>query len=122
MKFDGIRGPNGPMAQESADHPVNDGRAVAHDLVGREQVVHDVVVVASVESNIVAAAFGNGADYREGAIAVEGGDLDCASVLDLAEAAPKFDRQVDAADGGLKVKAEEADDIRHETTVFEELL
>src|SRR3954451_5074803 len=99
MQLDRFRCPDGPVAQESADHSANNGRGTSLNFVRRDEVDYDVVVVAGVKSDIIAATFGNGADHGECAITVEGGNLDCASVFNLTKAAPKFDWKLDAADG-----------------------
>ena len=62
------------------------------EFVRIEQVGDDVVVVAGVEGDVIAAAFGYGADDGECAVAVERGDFDRAGVWDFAEAAPEIVR------------------------------
>ena len=75
---------------------------------GRQQVEHDVVVVAGVQRD---ALFGAGRDHAahhvERAVAVEGRHLDGDDVVDGGEAAPELRRQRDAADRGLQVEADQ---------------
>src|SRR4029078_5075866 len=77
------------------------------EVVLSNQIANDVVVVTGVEGDVVAAAFGSGADDDRRAVTVERGDFDRASVFDLAKAAPELYWHVDAADGRLEVETEE---------------
>src|SRR3954453_17535241 len=92
--------------QAAHDAPVFVGEAVR-----REQVEHDVVVITGVERDVVAARVGDGADNVDGLVPVERRDLYGDDVLDLGEPSPERIRQDPAADGGLKVKADDRDDV-----------
>src|SRR6476620_8150044 len=108
------------MAQKSADHAANNGRGSIFELVRRKKVAHDVVVVASVEGDVVAATFGYGANDGECAVAIKGGDFDGAHIWDVAEVTPEFIGEFDAADGGLQVEAKNVDDAGNRPAVIEE--
>ncbi len=57
--------------------------------------------------------FGHGPDDVEGPVAVEGSDLDGDDPFDFGEPPPEAIRQVRAADGLLKVEADERDHLGH---------
>ena len=78
---------------------------------------HDVVVVAGVERDVVAAGLGDGADHVERLVAVERRHLDGDHVLDLGEPPPERVRQHAPADGRLQVEADQRDDLGHRAAV-----
>ena len=110
-KLDRPASPDGPMAQQPSDDPSLDLPAADREPVRSEQVEHDVVVVAGVEGDVVAPGFGDGPDDVEGPVAVERSDLDGDDRLDFGEPPPEAIRQVRAADGLLKVEADERDHL-----------
>ena len=59
----------------------------------RDEVADDVVVVAGVERDVVAARFGDGADHVERLIAIERRDLDRHDPRNLRETPPERVRQ-----------------------------
>ena len=64
--------------------------AVAHEGEGRQQVQHDVVVVAGVERDaLLGAGRDHAADHVQRAVAVEGRHLDRDHVVDFGEAPPE---------------------------------
>src|SRR5687768_13173925 len=63
--------PNRPVAQQPANDPAFDRLVAGRDAVRREQVHHDVVVVARVQRDVIAPRLGDGADDVERLIAVE---------------------------------------------------
>ena len=89
----------------------------------REQIEHDVVVVAGVERDAVGGAgLDHAAHDVEGAVAVERRDLDRDHVLDRREAAPERHRQHDAADGRLQVEADQRNLPRDRLRVRDQLV
>ena len=97
--------------------------AVALHRERREQVEHDVVVVAGVERDAVLGARGHhAADHVERAVAVEGRHLDRDDVVDRGEAAPELHRQGNAADRGLQVEADQRDHLRDRLAVRDQLV
>lgn len=106
--FDGLLGPDGPLAEEAAD----DAEGSAFDLERSDEVVDDVVVVAGVEGDLVGAAGGgDAAEDIDGLIAIEGGHFDGDDVFDFGEAPPEGIGQKASADGGLEVEADDGDDL-----------
>ena len=79
------------------------------EAVGREQIEDDVVVVAGVERDVVAAGFGDGADDIDRLVAVEGRHLDGDDVANFREAAPEREREHASADRGLKIETDDAE-------------
>jgi hypothetical protein len=110
-EFDGAAGPNGPLAQEAADDAALDHAVVGFEAKGGEEIGDDVVIVAGVEGNIIAAGFGDGADYVDGLIAIEGSNFYRENIFDLGESPPEFIGQEASADGRLQVKADDRGDI-----------
>jgi len=100
---DGSVGPDAPLAEEAA---VDVARASGEGERG-EEVGEDVVVVAGVEGNVVAAGSEDGADDVECAVAVEGGDFDGDKLRDVGERAPERVTENAAADGGLQIETDE---------------
>ena len=80
----GVRA-DAPLAEEPA---VDVARAAA-ERERREEVGEDVVVVAGIESDVVAAGLQHGADDVESAVAVERGDLDGDEFGEVGERAKK---------------------------------
>src|SRR6516162_10917883 len=70
----GAARPDRPMTQKPADHPALHGLFFHLKDVRRQQVHNNVVIVAGIESDIVAARFGYGTDNVEGLVAVERGN------------------------------------------------
>ena len=100
------------MAEQSPDDPAFDLPASDGESIRREEVEHDVIVIACVKSDVVTPGFGDGSDDVDGSIAVERGDLDGDDILDFGEPAPEMIRQVRATNGFLKVKANQWNDTR----------
>ena len=103
----GGAGPDGPLAEESADDAAFDGPAARVEPKGSEEVGYDVVVVAGVKGDIVAAGFDEGADDVDGLVAIEGGDFDGDDVFDFGEAVPERMAEEPPANGWLQVKADQ---------------
>ena len=105
--------PDRPVAEQAAAEAHGDRPAVAHRGERRDEIEHDVVVVAGVERDAV---FGAGLDDAahdvERAVAVERRDLDRDDVLDRGEAGPERERPASqAADGRLQVEADQRDRV-----------
>src|SRR5256885_2132529 len=98
------------MAEKAADDSALDLFAVDGKNVRSEQVHYDVVVVAGVERN-VAAGFGDGADDVKSVVAIEGSDFDSGDIFDCGELAPEVIREDAATDGGLKIKADDGNNL-----------
>ena len=79
----------------------------------RQQVGHDVVVVAGVERNLAAASrFRHAAHDVERLVAIERRDLDGDDVGNPGELCPEGARQHASAHGRLQIKAEEGNFAR----------
>ena len=122
QEFHGLARPDRPVPQQPAHDAALDGAAAHVEAIRREQVEHDVVVVAGVERDVVAAGLGDGADDVERLVAVEGGDLDGDDVLDLHEPPPERERQHAAAHRGLQVEAHQRQNLRHGAAVGDQLV
>jgi hypothetical protein len=120
--LDGLLGPDAPVSEEATDDAAFDVTVADLEAEGGDEVGDDVVVVAGVEGDVVAAGLGDGADDVEGLVAVEGGHLDGDDVLDLGEAAPEGVGEGAAADGGLEVEADDGQDVGDGAAVGDELV
>jgi len=98
------------MAEEATDNAAFDLLAVHGKSVRREEVHHDVVVIAGVERN-VAAGFGDGADDIQSLVAIERSDFDGGDIFDFGEFAPEIVREDAATDGWLKIKADDGKNL-----------
>ena len=122
QQFDRLSRPDRPVAQQPADDPALDRAARPREAVRRQQVQHDVVVVAGVERDVVAARLGHGADDVERLVAVERRDLDGDDVLDLGEPPPERERQHAAAHRRLQVEAHDRQDLGDGAAVGDQLV
>src|SRR2546430_7647633 len=107
------------MAEEAADDAALDLFTVDGKNVRSEQVHDDVVVVSGVEGDF-AAGFGDGADDVKSLVTIEGSDFDGGDIFDFGELAPEFVREDAATDGGLKIKADDGNNLCDGATVREE--
>ena len=106
--------PDRPVAQEPTAETQRDRSAVAHDRVRRDQVQHDVIVVAGVEADaLFGVRFGDAAHHVERTVAIERCDLDRHHVVDLRKAAPEPRAERDPADAGLQIEADERNLVGH---------
>ena len=110
------------MPEQAADDAADDGAAGALEAERRHQVGDDVVVVARVERDVVAAGVDDRADDVERLVAVEGRDLDRDHALDLGEAPPEGVRERPAADGRLQVEADDRQALGDPRAVREEVV
>ena len=100
--------PDAPVAEQPAADAQRDGLAIPLQRERREQVRHDVVVVAGVERDaVLGACLDHAAQHVERAVAVERRDLDRHHVVDLRETPPEARRQMQSADRGLQVEAKQ---------------
>ena len=88
----------------------------------RQQIHHDVVVVAGVEREVVAACLSHGANDVESLVTVERGDFDGNRIVNLREASPERTGQQPAAGGGLKVETDQRDGLRDRAAVAQQLI
>ena len=87
-------GPVRPVAQQSAGHPQRHHLAPARKAIGRQQVRHDVVVIAGEQRDLaLPPRIGHRAHHVQRGVPVERRDLDRHHLLDLDEAAPEPVRQ-----------------------------
>ncbi len=99
------------------------GLAVDRDLVRRQEVEQDVVVVAGVERDLVGpSGLRHGAEHVERLVPVERRDFDGDDVRDLGERAPEIDGQHPPTDGRLEVEPDERDRVRHLAAVRDEVV
>lgn len=117
--FDGTAGPDSPLAKQTTDHSQPD----AIEVVDRQKVVDDVVVVARIDCDFTcAAAFRYSSHYVDGLVAVEGGDLDCYYVLDPGKLAPEGVAENATADGRLEIETDYGQDAGNSPGVGDELV
>ncbi len=123
-QFDRRLHPDAPVAEQPAlDAHASTARPFADSDERREQVEHDVVVVAGVERDAVGGAgLDHAAHHVERAVAVERRDLDGDDVLDRREAAPERHRQHEAADRRLQIEADQRDFARDRLRVRDQLV
>ena len=101
-------------ARETHASPVSSG------WIRRQQVAHDRVVVARVERDIGSTAVGHGAGDIQSAVAIEGRDFDRDDALDAEKRAPESSVEHPPAYGGLKVEADDRNDLGNQTAVLEQ--
>ena len=106
--------PHTPVAQQATLDAHGNGFAIAHERERRQEVQHDVVVIAGVKRH---ALFGLGGDhtanYIKRAVAVEWRHLDGHHVVDFAEAPPEINAKVNAAHGWLQVEPDQWHHLGH---------
>ena len=82
-------GPHGPVTEQAANDPALDGFVTRAEAPRREQIHYDVVIIASVERDVVAARFGYRADHVQSLLTVEGRHFDCDDAFDLGKPPPE---------------------------------
>ena len=122
VKLGRILCPHRPVAEQASDDSTFDDPAVDVEAKWRNQIDDYVVVVASVEGDVLAASFGDGPDDFKGLVPVEGGYLDGGHIFDFSEASPKRKRQHAPAGGRLKVKADQRDDLGNRAAVSKQFV
>ena len=79
------------MAEQAAAETQRDRPRLAHHGERRDEVEHDVVVVAGIERDaVLGAGLGNAAQHVERAVAIERRDLDGDDVVDRGEPGPEI--------------------------------
>ena len=119
-QLDGAARPHRPLAEQPA-HDARRALAVAERREGREQVEHDLVVVAGVERDVRAARIRDGAQHVERLIAIERRDLDRDHLRNLGEAAPELVAEHAPADRRLQVESEQRKHLADGAAVLEQL-
>ena len=104
-EFHGALRPDAPLAQQP---PGNESSAAA-EAKRREQIHDDVVVVAGIEGDILAAGRTDGANDVERLVAVERRDLDRHHLGNLGKRAPEPMRKDASAHGRLQVEPDQRD-------------
>ncbi len=108
--FDRAACPDAPVAEQTAADAHRDFGVAGLDDKRRQQIEHDVVVVAGVQRHpVLRAGSDDAANHIERAVAVERRHLDRDHVVDCREAAPELGRQRDAAHRRLQVEAHQRD-------------
>src|SRR5262249_55610326 len=99
------------------------GPAGKWNLVLRQEVNDDAIIVSRIESNVPGPArLGDRAYDIEGSVSIEGRDLDRQHVGDFHEPPPEVERKNPSPRGGLKIKAHEGDLSCHGPAMLNELL
>ena len=110
--------PHGPMSEQTAGEP----KRLSLKLELGEEVKNDVVVIARVKCNLACTA---GCRYTAqnilGCVAVERRDLDPDHALDLGKRSPKLKRKRLATNGGLKIKANDRNDLSNRANMSDKL-
>ena len=114
--------PDRPMAEQAAHDAALDPFSIHGETERREEVQHDVVVVASIKGYVVAAGFRNCANHIEGLVTIERRDFDGDNLLNLSKASPEGMRQHAPAHRGLQVEAEEREHFCNSSAVVQQLL
>ena len=118
-QLDGAARPDGPVAKEAADDSTFDNFSTDLKNEWREKIQDDVVVVAGVKGDVTA-RLGDGANYVERLITIKRSDFDGDDVFDFGKLSPEVVGENAAADRGLKIKADDGNDLRDGTAVSEE--
>src|SRR4051812_4906369 len=106
------------MSEQSAD----DAPVFAGEMMRREEIKDDVVVIAGVKRDVVAPGVGDGADHVDRLVAVERRHLDGDDVFDLGESTPEGVRQDTTTNGALEIKTDDGDHVGDSTGVGNELI
>src|SRR5689334_14663394 len=101
------------MAKQTADNP----SFIFSKTIRRDEIEHDVVIVASVKGDVIASRLDDGADNVNGLIAIEWRNLDGDDVCDFGKAPPKGEGQGASTDGGLKIKSNDGDSFCNSATM-----
>src|SRR5262252_7674324 len=101
------------MPKQTADNVSGNVLAPALEAKRSQQIHHDVVVVTSIESNIVTTGINNGPHDIQCLISVERSDFDCVDRVDFGKAPPKLTRQDATTNRRLEVKSEQREDFSH---------
>ena len=105
MELDCLLGPDGPMAEQAAHNVALDGLAVGAKAMWREQIEHDVVIVARVERDVMdPPRFGHRSHNLQRLIAIERRYFDRDNVRNFNETPPEFQRQQPPARRRLQIK------------------
>src|SRR5262245_12282035 len=110
------------MPEQTADDAAFDPLSAHGKAKRREEIKEDVVVVARVERDVIAADFRDSADHIERLVAIERRDLDGDDVLDPGKAPPERVRQHASAHRRLKVEAEQREDFGNAATVVKQFV
>src|SRR3954470_7525109 len=108
----GLVSPNGPMAQQSANNAALGRFSNRFKTERRDQIDHDVVIVAGVKRDVVAPAFNRGANHVNRLIPIEWRDFDRDDVFDLRKSPPKGIAQETATGGRLQIKTDDRKYLR----------
>ena len=120
-KFDRVSRPAGPMTQEAPGEPEPDRSGWAFHFVPGKQVLHDGVIISSVQGYRTGpACFRHGADHIQGLVTVEGSDFDRCDIFDGNEASPEGDGQKVSSHGGLQIKSHQGDFVGNRFAVFDQ--
>ena len=87
-----------------------------------DQIGHDVVVIARVERDVIAARFDHRAHDIQRLVAVEWRDLDGHDVLDFRKATPESKWQHTSADARLQIEADHRNGLRNRPAVRDEFI
>ena len=105
--------PHGPLPEQAAVEGAHFSLAAHHDRERSGQIVHDAVVVAGIQRDVIAPRFRDPANRVNRAIAIERRDLHCPHILDLRELAPELIAEHASADRGLEIEAEQWNHLGH---------
>ena len=123
QQFHRLLRPTGPMSEQATGKVQLHQSACGGELKLREQIEHDVVVVARVERDVArATGLGDRAHHVEGLIAVERGDLDAGNIRHLGKPSPEVGRKQAPARRRLEIESEHGDLGRHLSRMFNQLL
>ena len=101
--------------------PADDSPLSAAQSKRREQVHHDVVVIAGVERDVVTPRVDHGADNIDRLIAIERRDLDRGNIFDLGKLPPERVGQNSPAHRRLKIETDQRNHPRNLAAMIEHL-
>jgi hypothetical protein len=110
------------MAKEPANNSVKFDALIGTELEWGQEIHDDVVVISSVESDVIAPCFNDGSNHVQRLVPIKGGDLDGGNILNLSELPPERVRQRPAASSRLQVKADHGKNSGNGAAVSEQLV
>ena len=81
--------PHRPLPQQTADDAAFDQAPGDFETKRRQQIQHNVVIIARVEGDVLTPCVSHGSDNLQRVVAIEGGDLDRHDIFDFREPRPK---------------------------------
>ena len=108
------------MTEQTSNNAAFHRFAVHVEAKWREQIHHDVIIIACIQRDILAARLSNGANHIQRLIAVERRDFDGDDILNFGKPAPEGVRENAPADCRLQVKSNQRNNFRNALAMRDE--